>query len=304
MKTVHMVIGVLLIILISVGAYAYLTQEKSSGGVGSVSPQVATPQTSALEQDFIEVPAITYLTSSDSVPSLRYTYSISYPAIALTGHQNQARAANSVIKTFVLDLLESFKKNLEPDGSLPSADNQTSDFALQSRPSLLSPTIISFRFDTAEYIAGGAHANNQTHVLNYDIEQSTIYSTEDLFASTTLALPFLSAYSRKILRERFSDISPKDFETTVLPGTAPTKENFRSVAIAKKGIIVIFDPYQVAPYARGTQEVVIPINDVHELLSPRVQVAIQLSEANLLEATELAPVDQRVPVMPSTLMEQ
>ena len=278
-----MFIGIGILSLIAGSFYWYLMNEKRN-------PKEATrmsgnAQTSAIGQYFIEVPVVTLIEITDSVPALRYTYTISYPEIALLGHPDHAKQANAVIKTFVLDILDAFKRNLEPEGDGPDTAHVASDLTVQTTASLLSPTILSFRFDYAEYIAGSAHPNQQTRILNYDIEEQKILGTEELFLSPEAALGLLSHYSETALRKKFSDLSEREFQETVLPGVIPMRENFRSVALKKDGLIVIFDPYQVAPYARGTKVLFIPLEDIADMLAPRVREAMTLAETNIREAT-------------------
>lgn len=277
--------GILAIMAISYGVFWYANTDDEAH-INAQQSGDSRAKSSSLEQGFVEVPVVQFIETSGSVPQLRYTYNISYPAVSLAAQPLLAKTANEVIKTHVLDNLEAFKKNLDTEEALPGLEAQTSDFALRSRVMLLSPTILSFRFDSAEFIAGSAHPNSQAHVLNYNMETSRIIFTEELFSSTTEGLVFLSEFSREILRARFPDVSAADFDTSVIPGITPTLKNFRSVAIAKNGIVVIFDPYQVASYARGTQEIVVPLDKVIHLLSPQVVNAIKLANKNLRDATE------------------
>jgi hypothetical protein len=76
----------------------------------------------------------------------------------------------------------------------------------------------------------------------------------------------------------------------MLPGTAPTHENFQEIGITKAGLTVLFNPYQVAPYARGVPEVKIPLADMspplqtEELMSLDVKEAIRMATDNIVEA--------------------
>ena len=67
------------------------------------------------------------------------------------------------------------------------------------------------------------------------------------------------------------NISPEEWNTQVIPGTEPTTENFKEVAITKEGLLVIFNPYQIAPYAEGTQDILIDKN----LLTGKLVVELQ-----------------------------
>lgn len=43
-------------------------------------------------------------------------------------------------------------------------------------------------------------------------------------------------------------------------GTAPKEENFENFLITDNALIIIFDPYEVAPYAAGSVFVEIPLD--------------------------------------------
>ena len=187
------------ILLLGYGVYAYLYRNDERSPTYEKSVQEES--TSQLENDFIEVPVLTFINERNTEASQKYTTDISYPSIALVGHSSLAKEANTVIKTFALDMLREFQKNIEEDTvdlSNAGADSG-SDFTMRSNPTLLSPTIVSLRFDSVEYFAGAAHPNHQTRVLNYDIETHRIISTLDLFASSSSALPFLSTKTRENL---------------------------------------------------------------------------------------------------------
>lgn len=267
---------------IGIAGYKYLTTTPT---YSEEKTQATNPTTSSqLENNFIEIPAITFINEADANREQKYTYNVSYPAIALVGHANIAKETNTIIKTFAMDMLREFQQNASEGGVPSSSPSETSDFTMRSGALLLSPTIVSLRFDASEYIAGSAHPNQHVSILNYDMETHHVLSTEDLFASSSDGLPFLSSYTRKALKEKFIDVSDEEFASMVLPGTAPTHENFLSVGITKDKLVVIFNPYQVAPYARGSQEVYIPLDMVSSILSPRVSGAITLAQTNFSEA--------------------
>ncbi len=287
MKKNVLFITILLVIFaaLSFMGYRYFTEKPLEEITDSPSMDV---RSSALENDFIEVPVLTFITEAESNIKQRYTTDISYPSIALVGHGNLAREANVVIKTFVTDLVREFQENVLSESFDQEEDLTTktaSDFTMRSNATLLSPTIVSLRFDTAEYIAGSAHPNQRVHILNYDLETHRIISTEDLFASTSMALPFLSEYARGALRKKMSDMSDEEFSNMTLAGTAPTRENFLAVGITKDGLSIVFNPYQVAEYARGAQEIHVPLSLVSTQLNPRIIRAIEMSVVNFKEAT-------------------
>jgi hypothetical protein len=241
----------------------------------------------------IEVPVVIDGNDVLTDQEARLTMNITYPKIALAQHPAFAKEANDIIAAFVADIKSDFRKNVSEITPGDTSKDFTSDLTMRFTPLLLSPTIISIRFDASEYIAGAAHPNNHVQILNYDFAKHLLLSPTDLFASSTQALPFLSTYTRNALRMLFADMSEEELNLQMLPGTEPTHENFQEIGITKAGLTVLFNPYQVAAYARGVPEVRIPLADMspplqaQELISPDIAEAIRMATDNIVEAEPL-----------------
>jgi hypothetical protein len=278
----YFILSILLIAFVGIGYGSFLYLNRSSTLYQATKEIIREDESSQLEDSYIEVPVISFIEEKNSDPTRRYTTNITYPVIALVGHADAAKETNAVIKTFAYDILHEFQKGFQDDMVITHGE-LASDFSMRSNATLLSPTILSVRFDSSEYLAGTPHPNRQTQILNYDMEQHRILTSADLFTTASTSLIFLSEYTRDALRKKFAD-SEKDFAEMVTFGTTPEERNFRSIAITKEGLLVIFDPYQVAEYGRGTQEVRIPIALVSSQLNPRVFDAITLAGENFAEA--------------------
>ena len=272
-------------ILLFVGVIVWVEHKNALTLVTGTASQESISQTFD-SGELVEVPAISDSTIHTTDPVLHYSVDVHYPKLALVGHPDLAKDANAVIESFVHHAVEDFKTNVNEINSPSLPKDMESDYTMRYTALLLSPTIISLRFDYSEYVAGAAHPNNQARVLNYDLKRHLLLSTADLFASTTAALPFLSNYTRVVLKEMISGESKEIFDQQTMPGTLPTHENFQEVALSKKGLLVIFNPYQVAPYARGTILVPIPVSDTRDVLADAVDEAIRLASSNIIEATQ------------------
>jgi hypothetical protein len=101
------------------------------------------------------------------------------------------------------------------------------------------------------YIAGAAHPNTYTLVINLDSRNPPAFlSLSQLFVQQSDYLDLLSTYCADNLRARDALQFPD--------GAAPNPENFANWLFDSQGLVIIFDPYQVAPYALGMQEVLVP----------------------------------------------
>jgi hypothetical protein len=58
-------------------------------------------------------------------------------------------------------------------------------------------------------------------------------------------------------------------------GTTPKQENFDSVVLTQKGLLISFDKYQVAPGSEGIVKILIPFKDLSEFLSPKIKELFQ-----------------------------
>ena len=271
----------LIVIGLGVAFYWIKTRPEHPG----VAQESETSSEKSELKEFQEVPALTddKLMQSDAVGHL--SYEVHFPRVLLVSNPTLAQEANAVIGSFVNDQIAEFKKNVS-DGSSPDvAKDATSEFTMRWSAVMLSPTILSLRFDYSEYIDGAAHPNTESRILNYDLKRHLLLPTGALFASSSQALPFLSTYSRTALPSILSDVSKEEFASEAMPGTEPTSDNFEAVAITKTGLLVIFNPYQVAPYARGAVQVEVPLSSLTDLISPDVRDAMRMASDNIVEAT-------------------
>lgn len=248
--------------------------------------KVALSQEISLARELAQVPVLLREEISLSDQASKLTVDVHYPKVLLVDHSRYAEEASDVIRGFVDTIIDDFTRMAKEASAneLPAGRGAASDLTQRYSPLLLSPTIISLRFDVSEYYSGAAHPNNYARTLNYHFADQQVISPVDLFASSSQALPFLSEYTRRALRQTFSDLTDAEFTQGVFPGTAPTLENFKGVGITKVGLIVIFNPYRVAAYARGISQVKIPLSDLEGLLSPDVVEAIRMASNNIVEA--------------------
>lgn len=58
------------------------------------------------------------------------------------------------------------------------------------------------------------------------------------------------------------------YDGLFVSGADPTPENYRNWNITPGGLLISFDPYQVAAYAAGPQEVLIPYAKLSAIIDP------------------------------------
>ena len=117
---------------------------------------------------------------------------------------------------------------------------------------------LSFGEDT---FAGGAHPNHDFFTITYDLKQGKQLRLADLFKPGANYLKVIADYCATDLRARKDPDSGENrgLATDIFAdGVKPTAENFQDWAITKKGLLILFPPYQVASYADGPQSVIVP----------------------------------------------
>ena len=129
---------------------------------------------------------------------------------------------------------------------------------------LANDKIISISFANSTY-EGGAHPNHYSLTINFDLQAGREIKLTDLFKPNSNYLKVISDYCIKTLKEKSGDMTDDEWIAT---GAAPEAKNFDSWNIKKTGILINFDPYQVAAYAAGPQDVLIPYEKLKSILNP------------------------------------
>jgi hypothetical protein len=195
---------------------------------------------------------------------------ITYPEIPGTG--NAVARANTSIKSGIDERVASFEKD--------ATDSMTVDIGLPKEVKSTvagSPSIeekndryISIFMGMEWYMRGAAHPAHTIDTYVYDLKEGKLVNSSDLFKADADYLAFLSSYSRSdlVAQSKKSNDGYIFDQQMLADGTAPTKENFSKVLPTKDGLIIYFDEYQVAPYAAGPQQVVIPYAKLKNLIDP------------------------------------
>jgi hypothetical protein len=161
--------------------------------------------------------------------------------------------------------LEAFKQNLQSMPPVPVSAGSSFDM----RYTLVSPPgeVLSLKFGIDAYVEGAAHPYHLTHTLTYDLQKGRDVSLDQLFLPGSDYLAALADYCKAELGRR--DIAFDASNT----GADPTPENYRNWNITPQGLLITFDEYQVAAYAAGHQDVVIPYRALQTIIDPNGPLA-------------------------------
>lgn len=216
-------------------------------------------------------------TINDDNKNKKIGINVEYPT--LKGFGEKGEAINKDIFNAVNAEILSFKKSAnEAVKDIPADSEIGCSLDAGYTTMIATDDVISFDCTVSIYL-GGAHPNSYEKTLTYDLKTGRKVTLSELFKSKSDYLKRISDYSIEALKKQQRDpenqIEP-DVEW-ITKGAAPEADNYGSWNIAKKGLVITFDPYQVAPYAAGPQVVVVPykvLKDVVKedgLLSPFIK---------------------------------
>ena len=172
---------------------------------------------------------------------------------------------NQEMAALVQAEITAFKQSLTDLPVVPIAMGSSFDltFALLSPPG----DLFSLKFDISEYIDGAAHPFGYSRTLTYSLASGADIQLAQLFIPGTDYLGEISNYCKADLATR--DIA---FDASVT-GADPTLDNYRNWNITPQGLLITFDPYQVAAYAAGPQLVTIPYLQLQPIIDPNGPLA-------------------------------
>ncbi len=163
-----------------------------------------------------------------------------------------------VVQKEVASFRESFLQNINPPISAGGSFLEVTYTLLHQ-----FEEVWSLKFDFSFYSDGAAHPGGYSRTLNYDLARSRELTLADLFLPNSAYLQVISAYcTAELSKQPF-------FEGPFTAGASPLPENYRNWNITSEGLLVTFDEYQVAPYAAGPQQVLVPYSALTDIIDPQ-----------------------------------
>ncbi len=109
----------------------------------------------------------------------------------------------------------------------------------------------------------GAHPNTFYRTFTFDLTTGTKLDIASLFVPRSDYLRRLSAISQFELAKSLGEFANIAY---IAQGTGPEPLNYQAFVIKDNALVLLFPPYQVAPYAAGSQKVSIPLEQLEEIL--------------------------------------
>lgn len=212
---------------------------------------------------FINTPAnsseVNTKTIKEENTAKRYVIDCEYPEI-------RGFLFNGRIKNLVDKVIADFILNLPTKDQLVDlpADLNSSLF-IRYNVAQANNKVVSIEFDISDMKISMAHPDNYSKVFNFDPVNNKEIVLSDIFKTNSDYLDSLSKLCRDDL---YKKIKPGDdiSKEMVDQGTLPDEKNFSKFTLSKDQLIIIFDPYTVAPYSAGTQKVIIPFSSINQYL--------------------------------------
>lgn len=177
-----------------------------------------------------------------------YKIQVRYPKVAL-------------VESWAKKQVADFKKDFQDTtGGKPDRVPWTLD--LNYTTPFKSSHVTVFYFVGSTY-TGGAHPNPSLTSFVIDGPTGKALQLSDLFQGAYLEA--LSSHARTELAKR--DISSEP--DWIARGTEPKADSFSVWYPTQGGLMLVFPPYQVAPYVAGPQEVLVPWSALAPLLGSR-----------------------------------
>jgi hypothetical protein len=204
---------------------------------------------------------------------LKYEIDVEYPQLTGPIAPNFEKF-NQTIRSLATRKVNAFKSEMTPvAGDQPTEapqESMGSDLGVGYTVALAKDDLISIEFGVGSYSSGAAHPNSYTEVVNFDLKNGKLLKLSDLFKPGSKYLQVISAYSIQQLKKKSKEQGDDAMldDDWIQRGAGPEAENYSSWTISKKGLGIVFDSYQVAPYAAGPQNVFVPYSVLKEIIKP------------------------------------
>ena len=178
---------------------------------------------------------------------------ISTPRI--DGTDAEAAAFNHFIETGTKDVIDpALVTDLKPDDG---SEDDTGSMLVTT----VNPVRITMTVDFSSYGHGAAHGNYAVTYLHYLRKARRPLDAGDLFAGDGWQTKFQAIALAAVTKSEGDDLmldDPKSINDTVIN---PARWDF-----SRDGLILQFEPYEIASYADGAPTVTIPWSDLDGLL--------------------------------------
>ena len=206
-----------------------------------------------------------------------YNFYIAYPKVTVAGNDYVSNSINSYLEATSNEIIEEEKTFTEEaqdayDYSLENEDYAFSPYTFEQSPAveLLKGNVYSVFF-TCFADFGGAHPSSYSEGVNFDITTGEKLALREL---ATDGSAFTYYLRDTIINEiktdslRDSELTTEDFFQDYEDTLVQTFETEPNWYVEDRGICIIFNTYELAPYAYGPIFVVFPWDEIKDYIDP------------------------------------
>ncbi|MEP7338995.1 MAG: DUF3298 and DUF4163 domain-containing protein [Acidobacteriota bacterium] len=215
-------------------------------------------------------PKLTTKEQKEENKKQKLSIEVAYPQLTgpqLAGSSDaNAEKFNTTISEMIAKQVKGFKndnkESLKEAAESADADRPGNSLDISYTVAHADKNLISLHFSNYSY-TGGAHGNTASVTYNYDLNRGVMLKLADLFPPNSNYLKIISDYCLAALKKR--DLGDDE---QIRGGAGPKADNYGSWNITPDGLQITFDAYQVAAYAAGPQEVVVPYSVLKPIIKP------------------------------------
>jgi hypothetical protein len=137
-----------------------------------------------------------------------------------------------------------------------------------------SENVVSLKFMVYEF-TGGAHGNTTFTTLTFNLAEERVLTLDDVFVVGSDPWTVIAPMAEEQIKAALSEFDMDADDTWISEGAGTNPANYDSFVLTEDSILFIFDPYVVAPYAAGPQQVEIPFSAVEEMLNPDLLAPVE-----------------------------
>lgn len=157
-------------------------------------------------------------------------------------------------RTTITENINLFNKQFESFKADFPESNQVWEAQIDGELMFQSDEIISISI-TSYINTGGAHGNLNITFLNFNAKTGDLIPVNELFNN-------LEAFKKVVKPYFLRSIKDKEVTTNKIEGfTLP-----KNIALNDEGIILLYNPYEIAPYSTGIIEFIVPFEEINSFL--------------------------------------
>ncbi|MBP6011464.1 MAG: DUF3298 domain-containing protein [Alphaproteobacteria bacterium] len=219
----------------------------------------------------------------------QYVLDVSYPRFGFAPIDRQ-------IEAWAQDLAREFRETAKESAGEPQPWSAEISYEVPRNDAVMATVLFTYYSYT-----GGAHPNSTFETFNFFKSDGMKADLAEIF--TLRGIQRISDISIARLKQDLGGPDGMSDMDWIKKGAGPNARNFAAYVLMPGELVIYFDPYQVAAYAAGPQEVHIPLSRLKDVMRPDPRVpAASFECANarsdveraICSSRDLARLDRRL----------